>query len=172
MKRILVVAMFGLAAASCYGTTLQLDAGPLQPDDAGRDAALPTGGFITADVDGVTIRAEMRAVSYWWSGLQQGFIEADAQNADWQWALVLRNVAGPAGCAGGYIVLQPVNAAAMAYGTFGSEGACAVDLMAPAANVGDVLGGTFTATLDQMSGPMLKQVTNGSFRVPRIAGKP
>jgi hypothetical protein len=172
VKGILVVAVFGLAAASCYGTTLQLDAGPLQPDDAGRDAALPTGGFITADVDGITIRAEMRAVSYWWSGLQQGFIEADAQNADWQWALILRNVAGPAGCVGGYIVLQPVNAAAMAYGTFGSEGACAVDLMAPAANVGDVLGGTFTATLDQMSGPMLKQVTNGSFRVPRIAGKP
>jgi hypothetical protein len=165
-----VVAVFGLVAASCYHTTLQLDAGgPLQPDAATADAALPTGGFITAEVDGVTIRAETQAVSYWWSGLQQGWIEADAQNADWQWVLILRNTPGPA-C--GYVVLQPVNASTMAFASYGTEGECAVDVTAAAADVGDVLEGTFTATLDQVSGTMLKQVTGGSFRLPRIAGQP
>ena len=133
------------------------------------DAPLPTGGFITAEVDGVTIRAELQAVSYWWSGLQQGWIEADAQNAEWQWVLILRNAPGPA-C--GYVVLQPVNASTMAFATYGSDGACDVDLTAAAPDVGDVLEGTFTATLDQVSGSMLKQVTSGSFRVPRIAGQP
>jgi hypothetical protein len=169
VRAALVAAVFGFAA-SCYHTTLQLDAGgPLQPDAAATDGALPTGGFITAEVDGVTIRAEMQAVSYWWSGLQQGWIEADGQNADWQWALILRNVPGPA-C--GYVVLQPVNASTMAFASYGADGACAVDVSAAAPEVGDVLAGTFTATLDQVSGPMLKQVTGGSFQLPRIAGQP
>jgi len=156
-------------ATSCYHTTLQLDAGALQPDGATTETALPTGGFITGDVDGVTIRAELQAVSYWWSGLQQGWIEADAQNAEWQWVLILRNVPGPA-C--GYVLLQPVNVSTMTFASYGMYGACDVDVTAAAPDVGDVLEGTFTATLDQVSGTMLKQVTAGSFRVPRIAGQP
>jgi len=168
MKVALAALSCGLAA-SCYHTTLQLDAGQLQPDSAATDTALPTGGFITGDVDGVTIRAELQAVSYWWSGLQQGWLEADAQNAEWQWVLIVRNAPGPA-C--GYVVLQPVNVGTMAFATYGIDGACNIDLTAAAPEVGDVLEGTFTATLDQVSGPMLKQVTGGSFRVPRIAGQP
>jgi hypothetical protein len=162
-------------AASCYHTTLQLDAGggPLQPDAAAADAPLPTGGFISADVDGVTIRAEMQAVSYWWSGIQEGWIGAEAQNGEWQWNLVVRNAPGPTAClGGGYVGLQPVDAPAMGYGTFGTDGACAAELTAAAPSVGDVLEGTFTGTLDQLSGPGVKQVTNGAFRVPRIAGQP
>ena len=53
-----------------------------------------------------------------------------------------------------------------------ANGACDVDVTAAAPDVGDVLEGTFTATLDQVSGTMLKQVTGGSFRVPRIGGQP
>ena len=170
MRLGVVVAVFGLAAASCYHTTLQLDAGQLQPDSATTDGAIPTGGFITAEVDGVTIRAETKAVSYWWSGLQQGWIEADAENAEWQWVLILRNTTGSAAC--GYIVLQPVDTPTMAFASYGADGACAVTLTAAAPDVGDVIEGTFTATLDQVSGQMLKQVTGGSFRVPRIAGQP
>ena len=167
------MAVAALAAASCSGSTQRPDGGgQLQPDGAGSDAGLPTGGFITADVDGVTIRGEMRAVSYWWSGIQEGWIASQAQNAEWQWGLVLRNATGPAACSGGSIFLQPAASGSMAFGSFGAGGACAADVTAAAPNVGDVFEGTFTATLGQVGGATLKQVSNGVFHVPRIAGMP
>lgn len=168
------MAVATLAGAACSGSTQRPDGGgQLQPDGAGSDAGLPTGGFITGDVDGVTIRAEMRAVSYWWSGIQDGWLGAEAQNAEWQWSLVLPNATGPlAACSGGYVVLQTAGSGTMAFGSFGADGACAADVTAAAPDVGDVFEGMFTATLDQVSGAMLKQVTNGAFRVPRIAGPP
>ena len=60
----LVIAVAALAGASCSGSTAHPDGGgQLHPDGAGGDASLPTGGFIVADVDGVTIRGEMQAVA-------------------------------------------------------------------------------------------------------------
>jgi hypothetical protein len=166
----LLWAAAALAATSCSGSTLGPDGGgQLQPDGAGSDAGLPTGGFITADVDGVTIRGEMQAVSYWWSGIQEGSIAADAHNGEWQWSLILRNATGRATCSG---VLQVVGSAAMSFGSFGAEGGCATNVTTAALNVGDVLEGTFTATLRQVNGATLKQVSNGAFRVPRIAAPP
>jgi len=162
-----------VAAASCSGSSSQRDAGgQVQPDGAGGDTTIPTGGFITGDVDGVTIRAEMQAIAYWWSGIQDGSIGAEAQNADWQWILIVSNSTNGNACAGGYVVLQKPGMATMAFGSYGAEGACAVTVTAAAPNVGDVLEGTFTATLDQVSGSLLKQVTNGAFRVPRVAAAP
>ena len=160
------------AAAACSGSSLQPDAaGQLQLDGAAGDRAIPPGGFVTADVDGVTVRAEMQAAAYWFNGIQEGYLGIGAQSAEWQWVFVLQNTVGPGTCPGvGYIVLQPVGAPTMGRATYAAGGACATNVTAAAPAVGDMLEGTFTATLRGLGGGLQPAtVTNGAFRVPRIA---
>jgi hypothetical protein len=165
------LSVVALAAASCSESRLQPDAsGQLQPDAGGADATIPSGGFITAEVDGVTIRAEMQAVSYWWSGLQEGWIEADAKTAELQWVLILQNLTGPA--TSGYAVLQPVDAPTAGRASYNTGGVFAVDVTSAALDVGYVLAGTFTATIARLGGSMPATVSNGAFILPRIAGMP
>src|SRR5687768_13878866 len=84
-----------LLIAACSAQTLA-------PPDAAGDAGSPggaggspsSGGFITGDVDGVTVRGETQAVSYWWNGLQDGWLAAEGSTAEWTWILIVRNLAG------------------------------------------------------------------------------
>ena len=156
----------GLAAAACSTAQLQRNA-------TVADGAIPPGGFVTGDVDGVTLRTGRHAVAYWFSGIQEGFLGVEAQEEQWQWVLVIRNAVGRRTCpADGYIVLQPVDSAAMARATYAAGGTCAFEITR-AAGVGEVLEGTFTATIARVVGsktPMT--VTNGAFHVPRIADTP
>ena len=52
------------------------------------------------------------------------------------------------------------------------RGSCSVQVTQAAPNVGDILEGTFTATLANPAHTQTKQVTNGRFRVPRVAEPP
>ena len=167
----LALAAVALSGAACSGAQLQPDAGQLQVDAAGVDAAIPPGGYIAADVNGVTIRAETMAAAYSWSGLQDGWLDIEARNSDWLWALVVQNVPGPS--AGAYAVLYPVATPNMVFTSFANGGACAATVTVAASNAGEFLEGTFTATLDRMGGAsMPKMVVNGSFRLPRVNAPP
>jgi hypothetical protein len=172
-----------LVAGGCSSSQSRADAGQIQTDSAGVDLApppvdatgsneaIPPGGFITGDVDGVTIRAEVGAVAFWYDGLQPGWIEAAAHTADWTWGLAFLNTTGAkVGCSGGNVLLITITGAGMTSATYFSGGSCTTDEVThPAPNVGDWLDGTFTATLVTMDGSTKHTVTNGAFHVPRIA---
>ena len=174
MKRGLAWVALGLAAAACSTTQLQRDAGQLPVDATFADGAIPPGGFVTGDVDGVTLRTDHHAVAYWFSGIQEGFLGVEAQEEQWQWVLVIRNAVGHWTCpADGSIVLQPVDSSASGLSTSATGGACAFEVTS-APEVGGVFEGTFTATIARLTGTMRAPaaVTNGAFRVPRVADTP
>jgi hypothetical protein len=165
MPRRLAVGVSLLIVACSSQTLAPPDAG-----GAGGTGGSPSsGGFITGDVDGVTVRGETQAVSYWWSGLLEGWLAAEGSTAEWTWTLIVQNVAGPAACS--YALLAPAGDANKAFASYAQpDGRCDVTVTAAAPNVGDNLEGTFTATL--VRGTTAKVVTNGAFRVPRIAEPP
>jgi hypothetical protein len=155
-----------LLGAACSSQTLA-------PPDAGGPGGVGgspgSGGFITGDVDGVRVRGETQAVSYWWSGLLDGWLAAEGSTAEWTWMLIVKNLAGPAACS--YAMLTPPGDPTKTFASYVEpDGRCDVTVTAAAPNVGDNLEGTFTATL--VRGTMAKVVTNGAFRLPRIAEPP
>lgn len=171
-----------LATTACSAAQSRSDAGQIQTDsaapdlapppaDAGsNDDAIPAGGFITGDVDGVTLRADVGAAAFWYAGLQQGWIEAAAHTSEWTWAFAfLNNTGARAGCSGGNVLLLTITGTGMNAATYNAGGACMDEVTHPAPNVGDWLDGTFTATLVTTDGKTKKTVTNGAFHVPRIA---
>ena len=171
-----------LATGGCSSSQSRSDAGPIQTDGAamdlaapradaaGNDDAIPAGGFITGDVDGVTIRAEMGAAAFWYAGLQQGWLEAVAHTSEWPWTFAFLNTTGAkVGCGGGNVVLLTITGAGVNSATYNSGGSCADEVTHTAPNVGDWLDGTFTAKLVTNDGKTKKTVTNGAFHVPRLA---
>ena len=139
----LVMAVFGARGSVVLGNDTAAWTAGASCNRTARAATprLPTGGFITADVDGVTIRGEMQAVSYWWSGIQEGCIASEAQNAEWQWAPRPAQRDRPGGVRRRlHLPAAGCTRAAMAFGSFSAGGACAADVTAAAPNVGDVLG--------------------------------
>jgi hypothetical protein len=129
--------------------------------------------FVTGDVDGVTIRGEMNADAYWWSGIFAGNLGIDASDGAWTWSFVIANsTTVPNACASGYVVLQAKAAPVKDFLGTGESGACNVQVTRAASNVGNYLEGTFTATLKVVAGAETKTVTNGRFRVPRVADRP
>jgi hypothetical protein len=168
---LLATAALAAACASCSSSLAQPDAGTLGTD-GGADTAIPPGGFITAEVDGVTLRAELQAGAYFWSGIQAGWLDAEARNDESIWAILLENRIS-SGATNGYIILYPTGVATMSFASYVGDGASAVSVTMTAAGPGDILEGTFTATLNRMGGPaMTKVVTNGAFRVPRVNASP
>jgi hypothetical protein len=155
-----------LLVAACSSQTLA-------PPDAGGPGGAGgrpgAGGFITGDVDGVTVRGETQAVSYWYQGLLEGWLLAEGSTAEWTWMLLINNRTGPGACS--YGLLAPAGDTTRAFASYVlPDGRCDVTVTATAPNVGDNLEGTFTATLKR--GTTVKVVTNGAFRVPRIAEPP
>jgi hypothetical protein len=167
----LALAALGIVTASCSSTPLQRDAGQLPVDAAGGDVANPQDNFIMADVDGVTIRADMQAGAYFWSGLVDGWLDADARNGEWVWAISVRNTLGSSVAAD--VTLSRVGSAATVFVSYTTGGLSEVTVTATAPHAGDVLEGTFSATLARLGGPaMTATVTNGSFRLARVDEMP
>ena len=171
-----------LAAGGCSSSQSRADAGQVQTDAAAADVApphadaaatddaIPAGGFISGDVDGVPLRADMGAVAFRYAGLQQGWIEAAAHTSDWTWTIGFLNSAGAkVGCSGGNVLLTSITGMGMNSATYNTGGACMDEVTHPAPNVGDWLDGTFSATLVTLDGSTKHTVTNGAFHVPRIA---
>ena len=172
MKVGLAWAALGPAAIACSTATLPRD-GVQRPRDATfADSGIPSGGFVTVNLEGSTVRTDRRAVAYWFSGIKQGFLGVEAQDDQWQWVLVIRNAVGSWKCpSDGYIVLQPLDSPTAGRATYWAGGSCAFEITR-AADVGGMFEGTFTATIVRTGGGMPATVTKGAFHVPRIADTP
>jgi len=140
-------------------------------DASGGDVANPQGNFIMADVDGVTIRAELQAGAYFWSGLVDGWLDAEARSSEWIWTISVRNSLGSS--MGEDTALFAVGSTTTIFASYTTGGSSEVAVTATAPHAGDVLEGTFSATLARLGGPaMTATVTNGSFRLARVAEMP
>jgi hypothetical protein len=127
--------------------------------------------YVTAVVDGVEIVADMSAYTYWFQGLLPGYVTIEARNAEWQWYIVTREIVHPNGCS--YITLGevPENISTIA-GSYTEGANCTVNVTMEAPNTGDVLEGTFSAVLKAYVASEPVTVSEGRFRVPRLAEMP
>jgi hypothetical protein len=179
---LLVAGLFAVTTAACGGGSASAgDAstsggdGPIGPD--GRmiveggpilDVSGP-GDFISGDVDGVTVRVEVDLMAGT-SGLAAGQIWVNGGPPSGSaWNVWFTNSVGTSTCPPGWIaVYDPPGGG----GTLRSDagGSCSVTVTRAAPEAGDVVEGTFTATLKSMStaSPMrTAAVTNGAFHVTR-----
>jgi len=136
---------------------------------SGGGAGGATSYYIVGDIDGVTDRAEMNPVAYKYQGTATAELRVDASSTMWNWTVVVNNPT--VGC--GINLVRRGNFTA--YTSALTGGSCTHTVTPAAPNVGDVLEGTFSGTVVIFTGatgtpPMT--ITNGRFRVPRIADQP
>ena len=140
---------------------------------SGGGAGGASGYFITADVDGATMRGETNVRAYWFQGLQPGYLSLTASGTGWSWTLVFVNMTGTPACGTASVQLSYDDASMGSYGTFHAGDTCAFTVSSAAPTVGDVLEGTFSA---MMSGSPTNHpnrvATSGAFRVPRVEDAP
>ena len=164
-------ALFGVGQGGCGGGSAT--AGDASTGGDGRitvdgppaiDSAT-TGGFVTADVDGVMVRVDIDVKSGT-SGLGPGqiWITAGTTSTD-AWNLYIANSVGTSTCPPDWVALFEDTGDLLR----SEGGSCSVAVTAAAPELGDVIEGTFTATLKMMSseGPRTATVTNGAFHVTR-----
>ena len=139
----------------------------------GGDGSIPVdavhpGDFIAADVDGVNVRAEFQPAGGT-VGLADGqiWISAGLTSKVDGWLLYIQNSVGTTACLPSWIALFDVGP------TLRSDnpgGICSVTVTVPAPALGDVIEGTFTATLGTTATPpTTAAVTNGVFHVTRTS---
>ena len=124
--------------------------------------------FVTADLDGATLNATGDVKAYWFTGLLPGWISVIGTAGTRRWALVIRNDPVATACDGGYITLEDLTDESVAsfLATYPEGGSCSVTVTEAAANVGDVIEGTFEGVLSSFEEPMVI-MTNGRFRALR-----
>jgi hypothetical protein len=127
------------------------------------DAAHP-GDFIAADVDGVTVRAELTPTCGT-KGANPGeiWVNAGTTSPTLGWTLYVPNSVGTSGCIPDWVALFEAGRMLRS-----DRGSCTVTVTAAAPALGDALEGTFTATLTTLTSPVETAiVTNGAFHVTR-----
>jgi hypothetical protein len=174
-----MVGLFAVLPGACGDGSAKADAAAGGDAQIGTDGrvivdgpstidASQAGSFITGDVDGVTVRVETELMAGT-AGLAAGQIWVNGgplSGAAWNvWFI---NSVGTSACPPGWIALfDPPGGG----GTLRSDagGTCAVTVTRAAAALGDVVEGTFTATLktEPPSDPRTAAVTNGAFHVTR-----
>jgi hypothetical protein len=134
---------------------------------AGSTGSAGTGGgapgFITGTVDGVVVRAETD-LKAGVQGTVDGQMWIVGGVAPTSWNLYVANQVGMHDCSMGWVALFDGN------GNPRSDqpgGSCSVNVTSVAPNIGDVVAGTFTATLTSMTPARTVTVTDGAFRVVR-----
>jgi len=172
-----MVGLFAVLQGACGGGSAKADAaaggdaligpdGRLTVDGPPAVDASQTGSFITGDVDGVTVRVETDLMAGT-VGLAAGQIWVNAGVLGPAWNVWATNSVGTSHCPLDWIaVFDPPGGGDM----LRSEGGtCDVTVTKAAAAVGDVIEGTFTATLRTLppSDPRTAAVTNGAFHVTR-----
>jgi hypothetical protein len=108
-------------------------------------------------------------VAYKYLGSPTDELRLDANSSTWRWTVVVNNPT--VGC--GINLVRP-GTAFTAYTSALTGGTCSYMVTAPAPNVGDTIEGTFSGTVvvfTGASGTAPITVTNGRFRVPRIADR-
>jgi hypothetical protein len=150
-------------ASATFDGAVVVDSRILPDGPPALDAAHP-GDFITADVDGVTVRAELMpsAGTKGLSSPGQIWMNAGTTSATLGWSLYFPNSVGTSGCIPDWVALFEVGRMLRS-----DRGSCSVTVSAAAPALGDVLIGTFTATLTTLDSPQQYAVTNGAFHVTR-----
>jgi hypothetical protein len=166
---LIVIAPFAAVQAGCGGGLAKGDA------STGGDAQVdqgPSGSFITADVDGQTIRAAM-ASACGTGGVMDGQIWATVAMATLglSWTLHMDNRVGTTDCPSAFVELAD-NFGDAPPGLISNvpDASCSVTVTAAAPAIGDVLEGTFIATVPTVPPAFpaaVHQVSNGAFRVTR-----
>ena len=127
--------------------------------------AAATGGFVTADVDGVPVRVESDLRSGT-GGLGPGQIWITAGTTSTNaWNLYIANSVGTSTCPPDWVAMFEDTGDVLR----SEGGSCSVTVTAAAPALGDVIEGTFTATLKTLAPetPRTAAVTNGAFHVTR-----
>jgi hypothetical protein len=126
--------------------------------------------FITADVDGVSLRAVFEPAAGT-SGVDSGEIWMVAGESSMLdgWKVYVPNSVGTTTCPASWIGLFDVDNPVVC--SDGPGASCSVTVTSIAAALGDVVEGTFTATLSPFgadpSTARMAVVTNGAFHVTR-----
>ena len=161
-------AVLGLAACGGSATTADGGGGGAaggsgggSTGSAGTGGGIP--GFITGTVDGVVVRAESEPKAGI-QGVADGQIWVVAGTAPTSWNLYVQNQVGMHDCAAGWVALFDNNGNPRSDQAAGS---CSVNVTSAAPAIGDVIQGTFTATLKSTTPARTVTVTDGAFRVVR-----
>ena len=174
---LLVTGLFAVGPGGCNGGSATAgDASTGGDGPAGSDGRITVdgppaidsataGGFVTADVDGVPVRVEIDLRSGT-GGLEPGQIWITAGTVSTNaWNLYIANSVGTSSCPPDWVALFEETG-----DTLRAEGgSCSVTVTAAAPALGDVIEGTFTATLKTLApdAPRTAAVTNGAFRATR-----
>jgi hypothetical protein len=155
----------GATAGSGGGSAGGGSGGAGGSSSGGSGAGGAVAGYITGTVDGVVYRAEFDPKAGV-QGVLGGRIWMTAgTNAmvTRGWNVYAQNQVGMHDCSQGWVGLFDGN------GDPRSDmgGSCNVDVTSAAPEIGDVIAGTFTATLTSMTPPRTVTVTDGAFRVVR-----
>jgi hypothetical protein len=128
------------------------------------DGARP-GDFISGDVDGVPVRVETDTMAGT-VGLGAGRIWVNAGSSTPAWNVYVPNSVGTSACPPDWIALFAAGGNPRSDGPGAS---CSVTVTRAAPALGDVIEGTFSATLTTIppSEPRTAVVTNGAFHVTR-----
>ena len=129
------------------------------------DTAHP-GDFISADVDGVTVRAELMPAAGTMGLTSDALIWASAGTTSTTlgWNFYVPNAAGTFSCPPSWMALFEPGRIFSA----DAAGSCSISVTHGAPALGDLLEGTFSATLKTTtSTPQTAVVTNGAFHVTR-----
>jgi len=161
-----MVLRFGLLAISLLAAV----AGGCGGGGASRPDGAQSGDFISADVGGVSVRATFQPAAGT-SGVDAGEIWLVAGKSSMidGWNLYIPNSVGTVACPPSWMALfEPESPSVCSDGPGAS---CSITVTAAAPAMGDVVEGTFSATLspfgaDPATAPMAV-VTNGAFHVTR-----
>lgn len=129
-----------------------------------------SGDFITADVDGVTVRAAFEPAGGT-TGVEAGEIWLVAGKTSMLdgWNVYVPNSVGTTACPPAWLALFQPDSPVVC--SDGPGATCSVTITAAAPALGDVVEGTFTATLStfgaEPSTARAAVVTNGAFHVTR-----
>src|SRR5262245_40008956 len=156
------VARTGLLAASLLAAA--------EGGCSGGAASNSSRDFITADVDGVTVRAAFEPAAGT-TGVEAGVIWVVAGKSSMLdgWNVYVPNSVGTTACPPSWLALFEPDSPVVC--SDGPGATCSVTVIASAPTMGDVIEGTFTATLSPFGAdPSTAQtttVTNGAFHVTR-----
>ena len=164
------MALLAASQGACSGGSAAAGDAAAGVDGApGLDAAHP-GDFISADVDGVPVRAELTPTAGT-KGLAYGLIwvVAGKTSAADGWNLYILNNVGTNDCPTNWIALFQSGPTLRSDNPGAS---CSVTVTAAAPALGDVIEGAFNATLTAVPEPpatvgAAHAVTNGAFHVTR-----
>ncbi len=149
--------------AATGDATVTID-GRVLPDTHSAIFAAHPGDFIVAEVDGVTVRAELTPTCGT-KGVGPGeiWVNAGTTSATLGWTVYMPNRVGTSTCIPDWVALFEAGRMLRS-----DRGSCSVTVTAAAPALGDVLEGTFTAMLTTLTSPVQTAVVaNGAFHLTR-----